>query len=136
MLEQADSVRDVLSEFRSLLINEDINRLEQKILESFQSLIRKDDLIDSIDIDTETFKLTLLDKDRQPIKSSRLSAGERQLLAISILWGLAKASGRPLPAIIDTPLGRLDSKHRNHLIEKLLPQCEPPSHLALYRSRN
>ena len=98
VLEQADSVRDVLSEFRSLLINEDINRLEQKILESFQSLIRKDDLIDSIDIDTETFKLTLLDKDRQPIKSSRLSAGERQLLAISILWGLAKASGRPLPA--------------------------------------
>lgn len=123
VLEQADNVRDVLTEFRSLLINEDISRLEQKILESFQSLIRKDDLIDKIDIDTDTFKLTLLGKDQQPIKPSRLSAGERQLLAISILWGLAKASGRPLPAIIDTPLGRLDSKHRNHLIENYFPNA-------------
>lgn len=123
VLEQADNVRDVLKEFRTLLINEDISRLEQKILESFQSLIRKNDLIEKIDIDTESYKLTLIGKDQQPIKPSRLSAGERQLLAISILWGLAKASGRPLPAIIDTPLGRLDSNHRNHLIENYFPNA-------------
>ena len=38
-----------------------------------------------------------------------------------MLWGLAKTSGRPLPMIIDTPLGRLDSNHRHRLIEHYFP---------------
>jgi DNA sulfur modification protein DndD len=38
-----------------------------------------------------------------------------------MVWGLAKASGRPLPCIIDTPLGRLDSEHRHLLLENYYP---------------
>jgi len=34
---------------------------------------------------------------------------------------LGKASGSNLPVVIDTPLGRLDSKHRKHLIERYFP---------------
>ena len=40
-----------------------------------------------------------------------------------MLWGLAKASPRPLPAIIDTPMARLDSEHRGHLIERYFPHA-------------
>ena len=52
-----------------------------------------------------------------------LSAGERQMLALSILWGLALASNRKLPNIIDTPLARLDSAHRKNIINNYLPNA-------------
>jgi len=34
---------------------------------------------------------------------------------------LMRASGRPLPTAIDTPLGRLDASHRAHLVERYFP---------------
>jgi len=40
-----------------------------------------------------------------------------------VLWGLAQASPRPLPAIIDTPMARLDSEHRNHLVDRYFPNA-------------
>ena len=55
------------------------------------------------------------------IPAEKLSAGERQLLAIAIFWGLQKASSRPIPVIIDTPMGRLDSNHRDHLVRRYFP---------------
>jgi DNA sulfur modification protein DndD len=78
-------------------------------------------LIRDLHIDPETFAIKLTGGDGRPLPFSSLSAGERQLLATSLLWGLAKASGRPLPTIIDTPLGRLDSSHRRHLLERYFP---------------
>ena len=37
-----------------------------------------------------------------------------------MLWGLARASARPLPAVIDTPMARLDAAHRENLVERYL----------------
>ena len=84
-------------------------------------LLRKSGLVTRLSIDPEDYALTLYGRDDEPLSAERLSAGERQLLAIALLWGLAKASGRPLPTAIDTPLGRLDSVHRMHLVERYLP---------------
>jgi DNA sulfur modification protein DndD len=57
------------------------------------------------------------------IPKESLSAGERQIYAIAMLDALAKTSGRKLPIIIDTPLGRLDSKHRKKLVESYFPSA-------------
>lgn len=40
---------------------------------------------------------------------SQLSAGEKQIFAVSVLWGLALSSGYQMPVVIDTPMARLDS---------------------------
>lgn len=121
LLKHAEKVRDTLAKFRTAIIRKHTSRLESLILESFQQLLRKSRLVTALRIDPETFAVTLTGSDGQPLPFNRLSAGERQLLATSLLWGLARASGRPIPTIIDTPLGRLDSSHRHHLVERYFP---------------
>jgi len=111
----------VLSAFRSRIRDKHIGRLEILITESFRHVMRKQSLIDKVRIDPETFQLSLCIDGNSTVPAKRLSAGERQLLAVAILWALAKASGRKLPTIIDTPLGRLDSVHRHLLIENYFP---------------
>jgi DNA sulfur modification protein DndD len=121
VIKHAARVRDTLAKFRVAVIRKHGERLERLVLESFTHLLRKRALVTGLKIDPATFRIELTGGDGRPLPFDRLSAGERQLLATSLLWGLAKASGRPLPTIIDTPLGRLDSSHRLHLLDRYFP---------------
>lgn len=123
MLKHSGRVRETLDRFRTKVIARHVANMEALMLESFQKLLRKTDLVHGLHIDPQTFVVTLRDKNQQILPFDRLSAGERQLLATAMLWGLARASGRPIPTIIDTPLGRLDSSHRNHLVERYFPKA-------------
>ena len=114
-------VKDILSSFHVKALDYHIKRLEKLILDSFNNLHRKKDFVKSIKIDTQTFNLKIFEKKNIEVDTDKLSAGERQLLAVAILWGLAKASNSSAPTIIDTPLGRLDSDHRINLVEKYFP---------------
>lgn len=121
VLKHSARMRDTLGRFRVAVIGKHAERLERLILEAFHHLLRKRSLVSGLAIDPATFRIELTGGDGKPLPFERLSAGERQLLATSVLWGLARASGRPLPTIIDTPLGRLDSSHRRHLLERYFP---------------
>lgn len=121
ILRHAGKVRKTLETFRQQVIARHVLRIERLVFESFQELLRKGSLVTRLSINPADYSLTLYGSHDTPLSAERLSAGERQLLAIALLWGLAKASGRPLPTAIDTPLGRLDSIHRMHLIERYLP---------------
>jgi DNA sulfur modification protein DndD len=123
VLAHSTRVRRTLEAFRNRVVKRHVARLESLILDSLQQLLRKRALADRISIDPETYAVTLLNVTGQTIPFERLSAGERQLLATSLLWGLARASGRPVPTIIDTPLGRLDSSHRKHLVRGYFPRA-------------
>lgn len=121
LLKHSERVRATLAGFRTAVMRKHAARLEALILESFQQLLRKHRLVTGLSIDPVSFAVVLTGNDGQPLPFNRLSAGERQLLATSLLWGLARASGRPIPTVIDTPLGRLDSSHRHHLVERYFP---------------
>lgn len=113
--------RGTLQTFRAKLIEQHVHRIEGLVLEGFARLLRKERMVSSVRIDPTSCELTLFDRNEKEWTMERLSAGERQLLATSILWGLARAARRPLPVVIDTPLGRLDSDHRRHFVEGYLP---------------
>lgn len=113
--------RKALVIFRDRLLANNLHRLELSILKYFQRLIRKKSLVNGIAIDPESFQISVTNLTGQLVPAHRLSAGERQLLAVATLWALAHASGRYLPAVIDTPLSRLDSKHRGTLVQNYFP---------------
>lgn len=121
MVLHAGRVRETLRSYRAALLEKHLSKIEAAVLDSFRQLLRKQNLVSDLRLDPGTFALTLFDRDGQPLPSERLSAGERQLLAVALLWGLARVSGKSLPAVIDTPLGRLDGSHRDLLIERYFP---------------
>jgi DNA sulfur modification protein DndD len=131
IMEHARRSQQTLRRFREQIVKQHLSRIEESVTESFRHLLRKQALIKSLHIDPRTYALELRDAEGNVLLPERLSAGERQLLAVSLVWGLAKASRRPLPAVIDTPLGRLDSSHRRHLVERYFPKA---SHQVLLLS--
>lgn len=109
--------------FRLAATTRHVGRIERLVLDSLDLLLRKDRLVAELRIDPADFRVTLFGGDSRELQPHQLSAGERQLLATSMLWGLARASARPLPVVIDTPLGRLDSIHRAHLLDRYFPHA-------------
>ena len=119
----SEKTQIIMDQFKKKVLEHHIFKLENFIKECFNFLIRKEEFLEKVKIDINNFALLLYDKKDRNIETSTLSAGERQLLAVAILWALAKASNKLSPTIIDTPLGRLDSKHRLNLVEKYFPNA-------------
>src|SRR6266478_951913 len=114
-------VQNTLDEYRAKLIDKKVTQLQGAVTECFNLLCRKKDTLRTIRIDSKNFSISLCDRQNRPLQKTQLSAGEKQIYAVSMLWALAKTSGRPLPIVIDTPLARLDSAHRRLLIEHYFP---------------
>lgn len=110
-----------LADYEQRLLDHKLSQLRSQFVFCFNQLARKSDLIADIDINPETFATALIDKAGRTLPKSSLSAGEKQIYAIAMLWALARTSGRPLPMIIDTPLARLDSEHRAKLTHRYFP---------------
>ncbi|HHE0527711.1 TPA: DNA sulfur modification protein DndD [Vibrio parahaemolyticus] len=111
----------LLEKFGEQLTKARVNQLENEFVQSYKKLARKEDLKLSASINPASFDVELVDEHGIKINRKAMSAGEKQIYAISILEALGRTSGRKLPIIIDTPLGRLDSHHRDKLVENYFP---------------
>jgi DNA sulfur modification protein DndD len=116
--ERSDELRKTLSTFRASMMTRHAKRLGELVGECFAQLHRKSGMVSNVLVDPESLAMSLIDSEGNSLPAERLSAGERQLLAISTIWAILRASGRPLPLVIDTPLGRLDSVHRSSLVQR------------------
>jgi DNA sulfur modification protein DndD len=123
MLQLAERTSSTMQEFLKRVTVRKIDRLSTLVTESFQFLLRKSAFVRRISIDPLTFAITLFDAEGRSVPKERLSEGEKQIFAVAVLWGLARAAARPLPAVIDTPMARLDATHRRHLVERYFPRA-------------
>lgn len=113
----------IIDEYRIRLQRRKTAVLGETMTSCYKILANKTSLIDHIYMDSTSLDLHYYNKLNEEIEKNRLSAGEKQLMVISLLWALAICSQKKLPVIIDTPLSRLDSLHRESIITKYFPHA-------------
>lgn len=115
-------VQKVLNDFIYIKNTEKIEKVKKVFLETFNSLHRKRGFIESVEINPETLEIKLKHK-YGPLDNDLLSAGEKQIYILSLLFAFLKVSGKELPLVFDTLLGRLDEDHRANIIRSYLPKA-------------
>lgn len=70
----------------------------------------------------ENYGLTIVDRERREVKER--SAGAEQIVALALIDGLNKTARKAGPIIMDTPLGRLDLKHRENVLKHIPEMAE------------
>lgn len=113
----------ILSEYKLRLQHKKIGILSDTITKCYKMLSNKKNFINRIEVDANTLDFVYLNLDNKVVPKESLSAGEKQLMVISLLWSLAICSNKKLPVIIDTPLSRMDSIHRISLIKTYFPNA-------------
>lgn len=122
-INECDTIANLLNTFIIKLRKKKIHLLQEKTFEMYKLLSSKSGLIKDIIIDEKTYEIVIKDRNGHEMKKSGLSAGEKEIFAVSLLWGLAQTSQINLPIIIDTPLSRLDSIHRDNIVNNYFPNA-------------
>ncbi|WP_447740782.1 DNA sulfur modification protein DndD [Variovorax boronicumulans] len=117
-LDASSRARKTLTIFKDRLLASKAEWLSEMITTEFRNLLRKRNLIARVVVDPKTYRVFIEDGKQQELPMDRLSAGERQLLAISVLSALIKERKGRFPVVVDTPLARLDQQHRSALIKR------------------
>ena len=120
---ECDAIASVLNQFIVRLRKNKVHLLQEKTFEMYRLLSSRSGLIKDITIDDKTYEVRITDRNGHEIRKSALSAGEKEVFAVSLLWGLAQTSEIKLPIIIDTPLSRLDSTHRDNIVNNYFPNA-------------
>lgn len=130
-LEAAARAKRALGLFRERLLASKAHWLSEMITTEFRQLLRKKKMISRVVVDPESYAVSIEDSTGHVLPMERLSAGERQILAISVLSALIRERKGRFPVVVDTPLARLDQKHRESLINNFFAKV---SHQVLVLS--
>jgi len=99
--------------------------LADSFREGFDLLSRKADLLEKVEIDSETYSPILSMKGFEGNWLERdLSATEKQHVGLSLVYALRRAAtewSRPLPVVIDTPTSRMDVEHKSWSVTRFYP---------------
>lgn len=107
--------------FRELQSKKKLQLVQIEASKMLRKIFRKQDYISYIDINHDTYNVMLFDQNKDEIEKTTLSAGEKEILLLSLIWAIFKCSGRKVPFIFDTLLGRLDKTHKAAVLTEFIP---------------
>lgn len=119
----AQNIMKLSTEFQMLQHQKKLQQVQIEATKMLNKLMRKHQYISSLRIDSNTFEVTLYDNQREHVAKETLSAGEKEILLLSLIWAMFKCSGRRVPFIFDTLLGRLDQTHKHNILVDFIPAC-------------
>lgn len=123
ILEKAKAMISLLDEYIDALRKTRLEELETHTTAFFNELQSKASYHGKIKFDENSYTTSIIRGDNRILHKQDLSAGEKELYAVSLIAGLCKTSHKIMPVIIDTPLSRLDSFNRKNVVEKYYPQA-------------
>lgn len=120
---QAQKIIELSHRFRQIQLQKKLQDVQIEATSMLKKILRKRNYITNIIIDHKTYDVQLFDSHGDIIDRTTLSAGEKEILLISIIWAIFKCSGRNVPLIFDTLLGRLDKTHKASILKEFIPNC-------------
>ncbi len=122
LYDEAETLQSTYGELRADLRQRNVETLERLLNETFD-LVYRNDAYAGIDLDGE-YRLTVYQKDGEPLEPEQLSGGERALFNLSLRCAIYRllAEGvegtAPMPPLIlDEPTVFLDSGHVTQLVQ-------------------
>ena len=123
IMKYANQAIKIIQVYKVRLQELKLGRLAETMTNCYKRLANKKNMIQEISMNTTTLDLIYYNAEGEMVDKSSLSAGEKQLMVVSLLWSLAICSKKKLPVIIDSPLARLDSDHRSSLVTSYFPNA-------------
>jgi DNA sulfur modification protein DndD len=120
---KAETIASMLSELVDRLGQAKLGELESITSDLYNSLQAKSSYKGNIRFNPEDYTSSIELPSGQVLRKGELSAGEKEVYAISLIGGLCRAANRSIPIIIDTPLSRLDRENRRNIVQKYYPQA-------------
>jgi DNA sulfur modification protein DndD len=116
LAEHAEAYVDVVDSFAEMMRARRTDALAAAMTSAVRRMHHKADLVHDVQI--QDGRIELYSKDGKNLGDRKLSAGENQILALALLDGAARVSGRKFSRIIDTPVARLDTEHRDRVVQE------------------
>ena len=123
IIKYANIANSVIIKYRVALQASKVDEVASTMTKCYKLLASKKSLIDRIKMDASSLDMIYLNEKGEEVPRKSLSAGEKQMMVIALLWSLAICSKKRLPVIIDTPLSRLDSLHRQAMVSVYFPKA-------------
>ena len=115
--EYIERIIKTINDFSDKFRGTRVAQLEELSYQMWHQLAHKKDMVNKIEINKSNFSIQLKNSKDQSLDKTKISAGEKEILALSLIWALGRLTDLDLPVIIDTPLGRLDRQHRESIAQ-------------------